>query len=91
LTARWRAARARSAAKVADNLAKFGGGSLLTTAVALAIGGKFDWLIAFIGCATLLAFVVGTIFAGVLESRAADFDIEADRFIAVRMELDDVK
>ena len=88
LAARWRAARARATARVSDGVAKFGGGSLLTTAVAVAIGGQLDWRVIVLAGLTLLAFVIGTISFAVSENRAVDYDLEADRLAAARTEVD---
>lgn len=82
LRCRLSANRMRVAGRIADGVAKFGGGSLLTTAIALVIGGQVGWLIVGIAALTLLCFVIGTMLAGAFEYRAAIWDFEAERLAA---------
>lgn len=87
LDIRARAQRLRVSARTADNVAKFGGGSLLTATVALLISGSIAWPVAGVAALTLLSFVVATIFAAAFELRAVRADREAEGLAAVLKEV----
>ena len=73
--------------RVADNIAKFVGGSLLTTTAALLLSGHGEATSKVVGGAALLLLVIGTIFASAFEYLAAAWDSEADRIEAAMAEL----
>lgn len=89
LNARWRAERLRAVVRAVDNVAKFGGGSLLTTTVALVLGGRFEPLIVGVAVLTLLVFVATTIYGGIVDGRAVDAISKADRLAAALKEIGD--
>lgn len=89
LDARWRAERLRASVRVADNVAKFGGGSLLTTTIALVLGGKFEPLIVGVAMLTLLVFVAATMWSSIADRRAVDATFTGERLAAALKELGD--
>ncbi len=70
-------------AKLADSMARFGGGSLLTAAFLLYIQRQAGSAALVTAGFTLLLFIVGTIFSARFELRGAGRDAEADRLQAV--------
>jgi len=85
---RLRGKRLRRRERIADGAGKSLGGSLLTSSVALLLGGQLArWTIgpAVIG---LCMFGLGIIFAATVEYQSAAWDSEADRIVAA---LDEVE
>ena len=82
LGCRFQAKRFQVARGISDGLAKFGGGSLLTTTIALILGGQLGWPVIGIALLTLLSFVTGTMLSAFFEYRAAAWEHEADRLAA---------
>lgn len=74
------------ASKLADAVAKFGGGSLLTAMLVLVISGQAGAAVVVMAVLTLLLFVVGTSYWMYLDRRSAIWDYEADRIEAVLKE-----
>ena len=70
----------------ADALAKFGGGSLLTTTLLLMINGKAPLSVVITAVFALLIFLVSTIIWVVLELGIAERDSAAERLDAVLKE-----
>ena len=65
-------------ARLADAVAKVGGGSLLTATVLLIIGGQAGWPILITASLALLLFVAGTIFWTYCDLQAAQRDFDAE-------------
>lgn len=78
--------RFRVAAKTADAVAKFGGGSLLTATVLLLITGQGSGWLWGTAALTLLLFVIGTISSAVIEARADGAVLRAERLEVVLQE-----
>ena len=89
LTCRLEARIARGSERVADNIAKFGGGSRLTATVAVLLGKQPIWQVASLGVLALSTFLTGTILSALLEYRAVSWDGEADKLEAARAETRD--
>lgn len=86
LSSRQAGRRFRVAAKTADAVAKFGGGSLLTATVLLLITGQSSGWLWGTAALTLLLFVIGTISSAVIEARADGAELGAERLEAVLQE-----
>jgi len=78
--------RFKRAAKLADGLGKFGGGSLLTATALLLLNGQ--WGPAVLGTAvlTLILFVAGTIFSLIFEGWSDRAELEEEHLNAVLRE-----
>jgi hypothetical protein len=74
------------AAKRSDELAKWGGGSILTFAAGLLIAGQAGWAVPGIAGVALLSFVGGTIFSAIFEARADSLELEEEYLGAVLQE-----
>lgn len=72
--------------KLADAMAKFGGGSLLTATLLLVINGNVAPLTILVVVFALLLFAISTISWVFLEQRAAQIEAAADRLDAVLKE-----
>lgn len=86
LSSRQAGRRSRVAAKTADAVAKFGGGSLLTATVLLLITGQSSGWLWGTAALTLLSFIIGTISSAVIEARADGAELEAQRLEVVLQE-----
>ena len=65
-------------ARLADSVAKFGGGSLLTATLLLIIGGQAGPPILITASLALLLFVAGTMFWTYCDLKAADREFDAE-------------
>ncbi len=72
--------------KLADAVAKFGGGSLLTATLLLIVGGQAGTAIIATAALTLLLFVAGITFWVKLDLEAARREFEADWLEAILKE-----
>lgn len=82
LVYRLRGKRLRRRERIADGAAKSIGGSLLTSSVALLLGGHVaSWTIG-LAVTGLSLFGLGTMFAASVEYQSAAWDSEADRIVA---------
>ena len=87
LVYRLEAKRLRRNERLADSVAKFLGGSLLTTSAAVLFGGHGGAPIIGLAALALFLLVFGTMLAAAAEYRAAAWDNEADRVAAALDEL----
>ena len=87
LVYRLEAKRKRRNERLADSVAKFVGGSLLTTSAAVLFGGHAGLAIFGLGALALFLLVFGTMMAAANEYEAAAWDNEADRVAAALDEL----
>jgi hypothetical protein len=78
--------RSRSASRLGDSLAKFGGGSLLTATLLLLIQGTLAAIVVGTAALTLLLFLAGTISWVVFENNATEWELEAEALEAVLAE-----
>jgi hypothetical protein len=79
LAFRLQARRFRFRERVADSIAKLGGGSLLTATVAIIANGHGHEHAIMAGLATVTFFTVGTIYAASADYLASAWELEADR------------
>jgi hypothetical protein len=75
---RRQARRFQTGGKLADAIAKFGGGSLLTATLLLIVGGQASATILLTAGLALLLFVAGTIFWAYCDLQAAQREFEAE-------------
>ena len=87
LVYRLEAKRLRRNERLADSVAKFVGGSLLTTSAAVLFGGHGGPPVFGLGALALFLLVFGTMWAAASEYEAAAWDNEADRVAATLEEL----
>ena len=83
---RSRGRRYQTGVKLADAVAKIGGGSLLTATLLLIVGGQTGGAIVFTAGLTLLLFIAGTVFWAYCDLKAAYWDYQAEWLEAVLME-----
>ena len=88
LVYRLEAKRQRRNERLADGVAKFLGGSLLTTTAAVLFGGHAGLPVLGLAVLALFLLVFGTMWAAANEYKAAAWDNEADRIAASLEELD---
>jgi hypothetical protein len=75
---RKQARRFQTGNKLADAIAKFGGGSLLTATLLLIVGGQANDTILLTAALALLLFVAGTILSAYCDLQAADREFQAE-------------
>jgi hypothetical protein len=75
---RKQARRFQTGNKLADSIAKFGGGSLLTATLLLIVGGQANDTILLTAALALLLFVAGTILSSYCDLQAADREFQAE-------------
>lgn len=78
LLSRRQARRLQTWARLADAVAKVGGGSLLTATLLLIFGGQAGWPILITAFLALLLFVAGTILWTYCDLRAAQREFDAE-------------
>ncbi|HEX8482557.1 MAG TPA: hypothetical protein VF650_11700 [Allosphingosinicella sp.] len=75
---RRQARRFQTGSKLADAIAKFGGGSLLTATLLLIVGGQANDTILITAALALLLFVAGTIFWAYCDLQSSQREFEAE-------------